>query len=146
MNVPSALGRLEAMWFAGHPVAYIAQKLGVSVGAVCTILRRAKLARKTVAAWSAHDWYAKVLGPLAFDYPCRTIPLQGADLAAHQMNWDVEARSQLSPEGQTKNLALATGGRYTHGNWFDRNGLLTTMKRYRETGQDLVSKGARCHG
>jgi len=89
--------------------------------------------------YGAHDWYRNVLGPVAFDYPERVIPLQSADLIAHQMNWDVEKRAfgphDLQSGGQTNCLYWATGGRFTHGNWFDAQGLKLTIERFKRTGQ-----------
>ncbi len=89
--------------------------------------------------YGAQDWYKKVLGPVAFDYPARVVPLQAADLFIHQIGWDIEKRAfgphDLASGGQTFALEWATGGRYTPGNWFDANGLLLTIKRFNETGK-----------
>jgi hypothetical protein len=77
------------------------------------------------------------LGALAFDYPSRVIPLQAADLLAHQMYWDVDKQfesSTLANAGLTNALNWATRGEYVHGNIFDRKGLLLTMKRFKEAG------------
>jgi hypothetical protein len=87
------------------------------------------------AVYGAQAWYQKVLGPIAFDYPERVIPLQGADLLAHQMSWDVEKLIYEASTAETNALRWARGGRHVHGNWFDRNGLLVTMKRFSETGK-----------
>jgi uncharacterized protein DUF3800 len=88
--------------------------------------------------YGAHEWYRKVLGPIAFDYPERVVPLQAADLIAHQMNWDVEKRAFGPHElwnGGTNCLRWATGGRFTHGNWFDAQGLKVTIERFKRIGQ-----------
>jgi len=88
--------------------------------------------------YGAQNWYRTVLGALAFDYPDRVIPLQCADLVAHQMNWDVEKRAygpfDIASAGPTVVLHRATGGRFAHGNWYDAEGLRLTVKRFKETG------------
>lgn len=88
--------------------------------------------------YGAQDWYKTVLGPIAFGYPEQVIPLQGADLLAHQMNQDIAQRA-FGPfdlgTGETKALRWATGGKFIRGNWFDAIGLELTIKRFRETGK-----------
>ena len=88
--------------------------------------------------YGAYDWYREVLGPIAFGYPQQVIPLQAADLLAHQMNWDVDKKSNpltLADAGPTKALWWATGkGGYVHGNILDAAGLLLTVQRFKEAG------------
>lgn len=87
--------------------------------------------------YGAHDWYRNVLGALVFDHPQRVIGLQAADLLAHQMNWDTEKRFgpfSLATAGPTKALESATRGKFVHGNLFDRDGLLLTVRRFKEAG------------
>jgi hypothetical protein len=88
-------------------------------------------------AYGSHDWYREILGPIAFGYPQQVIPLQAADLLAHQMNWDVEKRFRpfdLRTAGPTKALYWATRGEFVRGNLLDRDGLALTVKRFKEAG------------
>jgi Protein of unknown function (DUF3800) len=88
--------------------------------------------------YGSMPYYKSVLGPIAFDYPERVIPLQCADLLVHQINWDIENRAygpfNLASMGQTVILNKATAGQFVRGNWFDADGLKITLKRFRETG------------
>ena len=91
--------------------------------------------------YGAHDWYKDVLGALAFDYPERVAPLQAADLLAHQMRWDAEKRIYgpftLANMGPTRAVMNATGGRFIFGNLLEKDGLLKTMKRFKEAGYPI---------
>jgi hypothetical protein len=91
------------------------------------------------AAYGAQSWYNRILGQLAFGSPDQVVPLQGADLIAHQINWDVERRRfgpfDLASGGPTKALMLATGDRFVHGHWFDVEGLALTQRRFSESGE-----------
>jgi hypothetical protein len=88
-------------------------------------------------AYGAHDWFRNILGPIAFGHPQQIIPLQAADLLAHQMNWDAGKRFQpfsLQTAGPTKALYWATRGEFVRGNYFDGKSLLLVAERYKEAG------------
>ncbi|MGP1396480.1 MAG: hypothetical protein ACTS3R_13290 [Inquilinaceae bacterium] len=90
-------------------------------------------------AYSAEEWYRRILGPIAFGYPDQVMPLQCADLLVHQMGWSIEktrfGKISLADSGQTVALENATGGRFVHGHWFDADALALTVSRFRETGE-----------
>jgi hypothetical protein len=95
--------------------------------------------KSVLDAYGSHEWYREVLGPIAFDFPQRVIPLQAADLLVHQMNWDTEKRffeqPTLATAGMTRALSWATGdGRFVHGNYLDEDGLLLTVHRFQVAG------------
>lgn len=89
-------------------------------------------------AYGSKEWYREALGPIAFDYPYRVIPLQAADLIAHQMTGDIHRRAygpfDLAHMGQTVVMANAAPGRIL-GHWFEAESLKLTMKRFSETGE-----------
>jgi hypothetical protein len=88
-------------------------------------------------AYGTYDWYRKVLGPIAFGFPQQVIPLQAADLLAHQMNFDVARPlpEKLAQSGPTNVLWWATGnGGFVEGRIFDAEGLLRTVNRFKEAG------------
>lgn len=89
--------------------------------------------------YGAQEWYRHILGPIAFGYPDQLVPLQAADLLAHQMNDDVVRRAYETPDlahgGRTKALHWASGGRFVWGNWFDGPALRMTVARFKKTGE-----------
>jgi hypothetical protein len=92
---------------------------------------------KLLDLYGVHDWYRQVLGPIAFGYPQDVIPLQAADLLAHQMNWDAEKRFKpitLATIGPTPALEWATNGKFVRGNLLEKSGLLSIEKRFRDAG------------
>jgi len=88
--------------------------------------------------YGSQDWYRKVLGPIAFDFPDRVIPLQAADFLAHQMNWSLERREYgpvtLAEGDQTIALSNATP-RGTDGHILDADSLRVCVKNFVETGE-----------
>lgn len=80
----------------------------------------------------------KVIGPISFDDASQNIPLQCADLIAHQMYWEIRKRAfetvSINSGGQTNALYWATGGKYIYGNWLDSDGLKIVMTKYAEKG------------
>lgn len=85
--------------------------------------------------YGAQPWYKNTLAGLGFDWPAQCIPLQAADLIAHQMNWDIQARARGTGAMRTNALEWATGGKYVHGHWFKADQLKLTMQRFAETGE-----------
>jgi hypothetical protein len=85
--------------------------------------------------YGEYQWYRDVLGALAFDYPYRVIGLQAADLLSHQMRWDVEKGKE------TNALLWSTNKKIVRGNLFDKDGLLRTMKRFKDAGYPLGPVG-----
>lgn len=65
--------------------------------------------------YGSQDWYREILGPIAFGFPSEVIPLQAADLIAHQSNWKIEKRAYRPQESArtsgTKMRYWATGCR-----------------------------------
>lgn len=86
-------------------------------------------------AYGSREWYRRRLAALGFDYADRVIPLQGADLLAHQIRADIESRIEGALDGGTKALHWAQGGRAAHGHWFDARALELTVERFRATGE-----------
>ncbi len=84
--------------------------------------------------YGGRDWYKKV-GPISFGYPDQVFQLQAADLLVHLVNLDIQNRRYGPISGPTIALYNATGGRFTHGQWFDEEGLASTVKRFKETGE-----------
>lgn len=125
---------VQTLWKWGH--AHARGELIVPMFAYSTEFapRMAELGR----VYGAHDWYSRILGPIAFGRPQQVIPLQAADLLVHQARWNqekgVSVPLTLANAGQTNMHRWATGGRYQHGNWFDAEGLLLTERRFREAG------------
>lgn len=92
------------------------------------------------AAYGQFPWYRDVLGPLAFDYPSRNVPLQGADLLAHEISWEWDRVGYGAPPtlmniGIRRVLEKATGFNGLHlGGCFDANALKLTVERFKKTG------------
>jgi hypothetical protein len=95
------------------------------------------------AAYGGYPWYRDVLGPLAFDFPDRNIPLQAADLLAHEISWDWNRAGYGPPPtvtdiGFRRVLAKASGFNGLHlGGCFDANALRLTVDRFKRTGKIL---------
>lgn len=99
--------------------------------------------REVGAAYGQFPWYRDVLGPLAFDYPSRTIPLQAADLLAHEISWEWD-RVEYGPPPTPMNIGIrrvlerSTGFNGLHvGGCFDANALKLTVDRFKKTGSVL---------
>jgi hypothetical protein len=84
--------------------------------------------------YAAQPWYLNILGTIGFDCPQRLFPLQGADLLAHQMGWDVERRVYDPMAGPTRALHDATGGRFAFGHIWDAERLRLAAANYEEKG------------
>jgi hypothetical protein len=94
-------------------------------------------------AYEQFPWYRDVLGPLAFDYPDRNIPLQAADLLAHEISWEWD-RVGYGPPPTLMNIGIrrvlekATAYNGLHqGGCFDANALSVAVERYKRTGNIL---------
>jgi hypothetical protein len=86
-------------------------------------------------AYGAEDWYRKTLGPISFGYPEQVIPLQGADLLAHEMGIEIANQRYAPATGARFLLTKTIGIEAPLGHWFDRDGLKKTIKNFLETGE-----------
>jgi hypothetical protein len=84
--------------------------------------------------------YEEILGPLAFDWPKNVIPLQSADILAHEVSekWRHQCYEgpTLGTMGHRRLLsnAVQAHGLPGTGGCFDRSALLNAIRRFRETG------------
>jgi hypothetical protein len=86
-------------------------------------------------------WYQETLGPIAFGYPWQVVPLQCADLIAHEISWEWERRGYGPPPtlqtiGYRRLLANASAYNGLHvGGCFDANALRLAVERFKKTGR-----------
>ena len=92
-------------------------------------------------AYSQFDWYKSVLDPITFGYPSQVIPLQAADLLAHEISWEwnrigYSVPKNLAEAGIRRLLSKATAFRGMHeGGCFDAGALKVAIERYNKTGR-----------
>jgi hypothetical protein len=92
-------------------------------------------------AYGQFDWYKSVLGPIAFGYPSQIIPLQAADLLAHEISWNWDRLRYTMPKtladaGVRRLLAKATAfNGLRKGGCFDARALKAAIERYNKTGE-----------
>lgn len=84
--------------------------------------------------YGSQPWYRKALAAIAFAWPDKCIPLQGADMIAGLSRMDVEARSGESWCGSSVAFDQAKGGKFPAGGWYDRDALAVAIKRFHQTG------------
>jgi len=85
--------------------------------------------------YGTQPWYRSSLAAISFAHPKDCVPLQMADIVAGLVRIDVERRSGASVIGPTQALMWATGGRFVHGHWFDRESLLRVINNFNQTGE-----------
>jgi len=91
-------------------------------------------------SWAQPGWHKDVLGALAFDRPQRVIPLQCADLLAHEISWEWERREYgprptIATGGYRRLLERASAFNGLHvGGCFGVEGLCAAVERFKRTG------------
>jgi hypothetical protein len=89
-------------------------------------------------AYGQSEWYRNVLGPIAFGYPEHAVPLQAAELFAHNVSLDGERRGYgttmtLETVGICHRAASAVFGPNV-GGCFGEKALRSAIVRFRESG------------
>jgi hypothetical protein len=85
---------------------------------------------RTVRVYGSQDWYQDALGPLAFDFPKRVIPLQTADFIVNQTRYDAH---HIGYDELTFSNATAKNGAHMIRGYTEQ-GLSSAMKRFAKNG------------
>jgi hypothetical protein len=94
-------------------------------------------------ALDGHGKHSDVLGSIAFGYPSQVVPLQAADLLAHEISWEWDRAGYNPPKtlaefGIRLLLHKATAYNGMHeGGCFDASSLVSAIDRFKRTGSVL---------